>query len=173
MRRTIGPRPAVHYLADEDEDEQVAKGLKDLLSRNAGGTQWTWKKVTVVVDWGAAENVLLRSMSSRDRHQAKERSQNGKGFKGPGGENIKYQGQLVMSIRTLERHVRKSTWQVADVGKPLVSVSHIIQTGNVLFIGKDEQEHEQEKYGEINAQERNESVARHGGTWNPACTVVH
>ena len=34
--------------------------------------------------------------------------------------------------------MRKSTWQVADVRRPLVSVSHIIQAGNDLFIGKDE-----------------------------------
>ena len=34
--------------------------------------------------------------------------------------------------------MRKSTWQVADVGRPLVSASHIIQAGNDLFIGKDE-----------------------------------
>ena len=34
--------------------------------------------------------------------------------------------------------MRKSTWQVADVRRPLVSASHIIQAGNDLFIGKDE-----------------------------------
>ena len=34
--------------------------------------------------------------------------------------------------------VRKSTWQVADVRRPLVSASHIIHAGNHLFNGKDE-----------------------------------
>ena len=34
--------------------------------------------------------------------------------------------------------MRKSTWQIADVRRPLVSASHIIQDGNDLFIGKDE-----------------------------------
>ena len=43
-----------------------------------------------------------------------------------------------MSVRTPERFVRKSTWQVADVGRPPVSASHIIQAGSDLFIGKDE-----------------------------------
>ena len=43
-----------------------------------------------------------------------------------------------MSVRTPEGFVRKSTWQVADVRRPLVSASHIIQAGNDLFIGKDE-----------------------------------
>ena len=35
--------------------------------------------------------------------------------------------------------LRKSTWQVADARRPLVSASHIIQAGNDLFIGKDEE----------------------------------
>ena len=58
-----------------------------------------------------------------------ERSKNRKGVKGPGGENIKDYGQQVMFVRTLFGFVRKSTWQVADVRRPLVSASHIIQAG--------------------------------------------
>ena len=50
-----------------------------------------------------------------------ERSKNGKGFKGPEGENIKNDGQQIMSVRTPEGFVRKSTWQVADVRRHLVS----------------------------------------------------
>ena len=53
-------RPAFHYLAEDDEDEQ-ARRLNHLVPRNAGGAQWTWKLVTVVVDSGAAENVMTRS----------------------------------------------------------------------------------------------------------------
>ena len=58
----MDPRPAFHFLAEDDEDEQVSGGLNHLVPRNAGGTQWTWKKVTVVVDSGAAEQVMPRSM---------------------------------------------------------------------------------------------------------------
>ena len=63
--RKIDSRPAVHYLAEEDEDEQVSRDLNHLVSRSAAGTQWTWEKVTVVVDSGAAENVMPRSMFPR------------------------------------------------------------------------------------------------------------
>ena len=61
-----------------------------------------------------------------------------KGFKGPGGENIKNCGQQIMSARTPEGFARKSAWQVADVRRPLVSASHIIQAEKDLFIGMDE-----------------------------------
>ena len=43
---------------------QVSRGLNHLVSRRAAGTQWTWKKVTVV-DSGAAENVMPRSKELR------------------------------------------------------------------------------------------------------------
>ena len=51
----VDPRPAFHYLAADDEGEQASGGLNHLVARNAGGDQWTWKKVTVMVDSGAAE----------------------------------------------------------------------------------------------------------------------
>ena len=76
---------------------------------------------------------MPRSMFPEIDIRQTERSNNEKGFKGPGGENIKNYGQQVMSVRTTERLVRKSTWQVADVRIPLMSALHIIQTGNDLF----------------------------------------
>ena len=91
----------------------------------------------MVVDSGAAENVMVRSMFPKISIRQSEMSKNGTGFKGPGGENIQNCRQQVMSARTPEGFVRKSTWQVADVRRPLMSASHIIQAGNDLFIGKD------------------------------------
>ena len=81
---------------------------------------------------------MPRNMFHERGIRKSESSKNGKGFQGPGGENIKNYGQQVMSVRTPEGLVGQSTWQVADVRRPLVSVSHIIQAGNDLFIGKDE-----------------------------------
>ena len=132
--RRIGSRPAFHYLAEDDEGEHSFGGLNHLLSRHAGGAKWTWKKVTVVVDSRAAENVMLRGIFPEIGLRQTERSKDGKGFKGPGGENIKNFGQQVMSVRTPEGFVHKSTWQVADVRRPLVSASHIIPARNYLFI---------------------------------------
>ena len=91
-----------------------------------------------MADSGAAEKVMPRSMFPEISTEEMEKSKNGKGFKGPGGEHVKNYGQQVMSVRALDGVVRKSTWQVVDVRRPLVSASHIIQAGNDLSIGKDE-----------------------------------
>ena len=56
----------------------------------------------MVVDSGAAKNVMPRSMFPEIGIRQTERSKNGKGFKGPGGENIKNYGQQFMSVRTPE-----------------------------------------------------------------------
>ena len=53
----MDPRAKFRHLAEDDEEEQVPGGLNRLVQRNVGGPQWTWKKVTVVVDSGAAEIV--------------------------------------------------------------------------------------------------------------------
>ena len=102
------------YFAADDEVEQASGGLNHLVQRIAGGVRWTWKKVTVVVDSGAAENVLLRSMFPDISTEETER------FKLPGEEHIKDYGRRVMSVRISEGFVRKSTWQVADARRPLV-----------------------------------------------------
>ena len=79
---------------------------------------------------------MPRSMFPEIGIRQTERSKNGKGFKGPGGENIKNYGQQVMSVRTPEGFVRKSTWQVADVRRLLVSASQIIQLGTIYSLGR-------------------------------------
>ena len=83
----------------------------------------------MVVDSGAAESVMPRSMFPEISTEETERSKNGKGFEGLGGEHIKNNGEEVMSVRTPEGFVRKSTLQVADVRRLLVSASHITQAG--------------------------------------------
>ena len=135
----MDPRPACHYLAEDDEDEQVSGGLNQLLPRNAGGAPWTWKKISVVVDSRAAENVMPKSIFPDISTDETKRSKHGVGFKGTRRRaQFKNYEQQVIFVRTLEGFVSKSTWQVADATRLLVSASHVIQAGNDLFIGKAE-----------------------------------
>ena len=131
-RRRIDSRPAVHYLAEEDEDEQVSRGTE-----SPGLTKC--RRNSVVVEEGHRGSRLRRSRECdaeehvpRDRGQTNREVQEWKRDSKEGGENIKNYGQQIMSVTTPEGFVRKSTWQVADVRRPLVSASHIIQGGNDL-----------------------------------------
>ena len=133
--RGLISRPSFHYLAEDDDDEQTPGGLNRLVSRDAEGTQWTRKKVTVV-DSGAAENVMPRSMFPETRIRETDRSKSGKGFKGPGGEHIKNHGQQVMTVRTPEgfcaqEHVAGRRREEA----PGVSIAHHPSRGTIYSSG--------------------------------------
>ena len=114
--------------------KKASGGPNHLFQRHARGAEWTSKKVTVVVDSGAVENVMPRNMFPDISTEETERSQNGKGFKGFGGEHIKNYGQQVMCVTALEGFVRKSSCKVADGRRLLVSASHTVQARNDLFI---------------------------------------
>ena len=73
---------------------------------------------------------------SRDRHQTNRGPRMEKGFKGPGGENIKNYVQQVMSVRTPEGFVRKSTWKVADVRWPLCRRPTSSKLGTICSLGR-------------------------------------
>ena len=82
---------------------------------------------------------MPRSIVLRDRHQANREVQEWKRVQWTQEERK----SRIMCSKSCpsglpEGFVRKSTWQVADVRRPLVSASQIIQAGTDLFIGKDE-----------------------------------
>ena len=133
---TGSPEGAGVLTHGKHSDEDDEGGLNHLVSRNAGGCQWTWKKVTVVVGSGVAENVMPRSVFPKIPTEETERSKNGKGFEGPGGKHIKNHWQQVMSVRTLEGFVRKSTWQVSDVRMPLCQPPTLSKPGTTCSLGK-------------------------------------
>ena len=64
VRKARDQMPTFHFVAEDDGEESAFGGLNHLFQRSAGGDQWTGKKVTVVVDSGAAENVMPKSMFS-------------------------------------------------------------------------------------------------------------
>ena len=92
----------------------------------------------MVVDSGAAENVMPRSMFPEIGIRQTERSKNGKRVQRTRRREHQELWATSHVRQTLEGFARKSTWQVVDVRRPLVSASHVIQAGNDLFMEKDE-----------------------------------
>ena len=67
---------------------------------------------------------------------------------------------VAKGLRTPEGFVGKSTWQVSDVRRPLVSASHVIHAGNDLFTGQNEAYimNRKKKEKRVLREERNVSV---------------
>ena len=121
-RKRMDPRPAFHYQAEADEDEQVSRGPKHL----APTTRW---RSSVDVD----ENHRCSRRGSDGERDAEEHVR----------QNIHRRNREVQIRKRGSKYQevnasRIMAWQVAGVRRPLVSASHIIQAGNSLFIGKKE-----------------------------------
>ena len=78
-----------------------------------------WTKITAVVDSGAGDNVLPKDAIPFVQVTPTARSKAGRGFCGPSGESIKNYGQKKVEVKTAEGQSRGTTWQVADVRRPL------------------------------------------------------
>ena len=91
-----------------------------------------------MVDSGAAENVLLAGVCNHVKLSATRRSDAGIGFRGAGGKTIRNHGQRKFKVRMRDGHVAGTTWQVADVKRPLMSVAKMVAAGyRVHFDSKD------------------------------------
>ena len=58
----------------------------------------------------------------------------GLGFKGAKGSHIKHYGQRRFRVKTNAGSNMITTWKVADVGKPLISASRLLERGHKLVL---------------------------------------
>jgi hypothetical protein len=113
------------YLAEDDAIE-----LNNINTNKKGG----WMKITSVVDSGAGDNVMCKEAIPWIKTEPTEKSRAGRGFSGPGGEFIENQGQKKISICTAGGDNKATTWQIAPVKRPLMSVSKITDAGNAVYL---------------------------------------
>ena len=86
-----------------------------------------WERLAVVVDSGAAENVLPAGVCNHVKLSATRRSDAGIGFRGASGERK-------FKVRMRDGHVAGTTWQVADVKRPLMSVAKMFAALNRVHL---------------------------------------
>ena len=102
---------------DHDEDDDITEVGRAVTMPSK------WDGISAVVDCGAVET----------------RPEEGIGFCGAGGERGRYHGQRKFKVRTAGGRTAKSTWQVADVKRPLMSMAKMIAAGNCVHL--DESDH--------------------------------
>ena len=117
------------YLESDDGGvEMELNGLETKDEKNG------WRRLTVVVDSGAGENVMPVGVLDFAPIKPTPRSKAGKGFRGAGGEQIANHGEQRVICKTKEGQTRRTTWQVADVRRPLMSVSRMAAAGNEIIL---------------------------------------
>ena len=64
------------------------------------------------------------------------KSQSGVGFKEADGSHIKHYGQRRFRVKTSAGSNMNTTWEVADMRKPLISASRVLERGHKLVLDK-------------------------------------
>ena len=98
------------------------------------------------VDSGEVDNVLPQMVCAAYPVETTTKSRSGVGFKGANGSHIEHCGQRRFRVKT------STPWKVADVRKPLISASRLLERGQKLVL--DEKPRIQCKNGDTIALER-------------------
>ena len=89
--------------------------------------------------------------------RATSESQSGVGFKGANGSHTKHHGQRRFRVKTSAASNMNTTWEVADVRKPLISASRLLRE-EVTSLYLDEKPRIQCKNGDTIPLERTRSL---------------
>ena len=93
-----------------------------------------WVKLETVVDSGDAESVVPVQMAPWVPRQESEGSKRGQTYLSASGEKLPNMGEKKFDMVTSEGNWAQATYQVAEVTKPLCSVSKMCDKGNrVVF----------------------------------------
>ena len=85
-------------------------------------------------DAGAFDSVLPKSALTEYLLEATSKPQSGVGFKRANGSHIKHYGKRRFRVKTSAGSNKNTTWEVADVRKPLISVSRLLERGHKLVL---------------------------------------
>ena len=121
----------------EDEEDKPAEILG--FSWRSDAETWNdqkWVKVESVVDSGASAPVAPPSMLPGVKIEESEGSKRGQKYTSASKHKLKNLGQQQVHACTEDGDTTDLLFQIADVSKPLVSVSAICERGNRVIFGR-------------------------------------
>ena len=126
-----GPAPG-----DDDTDEEEQKKQRQVNDLNRGRKDpGRWELFTITVDSGAGESVTPPHEATTFPIIETQASKDGTYYVAATGDRVYNEGEKKVTCTTPEGNVQSWMFQVADVNKPLASVSRICQkeTDRVVF----------------------------------------
>ena len=93
------------------------------------GQQVEWKCLKTLIDSGASENVMSSKTTPWIPTKESEGSRRGQTYSSANGSPMKNEGQKNINFITDDGQSLSTTWQIAEVTKPLRSVARICDNG--------------------------------------------
>ena len=125
--------------ADDADTEDTMKcdlctvSAADLMPVSIPETRGLREIPPITVDSGAAQSVMNPKHLPGIPLEPSEWSRKGLKYQGPGKELIPNLGQMCVSLMTIGGMIGRTTWQAADVRKPLMAVSAINDKENMVI----------------------------------------
>ena len=123
----------IHILTEGQSTPNPAGG-RDLCAA-CSSEQNGWRKIRVVMDSGAAECVAPRDMAPQYRISDSVASRSGVFYTSADGGRLDNLGQQELPIAFDNGTRAVATFQIANVSRPLMSVSRICELGNRVLFG--------------------------------------
>ena len=133
--RAEGQRAGIHVLTEHQVKDAGTRGgeLCAAWSSEVNG----WKRVKVVLDSGAAESVAPRSMAPHFEVRDSPASKAGVYYTSANGGRLDNLGQQEVPVEFGNGVRAMSTFQIADVSRPLMSVGKVCSLGNRVLFGSN------------------------------------
>ena len=96
-----------------------------------------WQRITSVMDSGAADSVAPEDIASWIPVVASPGSKRGQHYLSASGDRLPNLGQKSLQVVTEEGTATTTTYQIADVTRPLCAVSKACESGNVVVFTKE------------------------------------
>lgn len=131
---------------DEEEDEEVPLGILEIEEEERDVKAVTQQKIgkmtfagkgKITIDSGAAESVMPKNMLENEPVVEGQAKRNGVKYVAANGARMENQGEKKVRFKKPGSDTMNSiTFQVTDVGKPLASVSRILDKGNTVVFSR-------------------------------------
>ena len=134
--------PEVNCFFDIDGSEEESKGGNDGILNMAWKSEpemWNnqrWKKVKSIMDSGASAPVAPPDMLPNVTVRESPGSKRGQKFSSASKHKLKNLGEQRILACTEEGEDMEILFQIADISKPLVSISSICERGNRVLFGR-------------------------------------
>ena len=131
-------KKTVRKEGDADQDEDLILGaFFDKHEPIHSLSEPKWVDIEVVMDSGAAESVAPSAVAPWVRIKESIGSREGREYLSASGDVLKNLGEKELSVVTCEGFPATTTFQIADVTRPLCSIAKVCDKGNRVIFEKD------------------------------------
>ena len=130
-----GEREAIEKMSSKNVEERKSTREDKAKKMCEGGK---YQRVKVCPDPGAVKFVAPPTFAPLVPLEQSEESKRGRGYRVANGGWIPNQGQKTIRAKDINNNTNNSTWQIANVTKPLAGIPETVKAGNKVVFDEED-----------------------------------